>query len=184
MANTHLYNWSVGIFLGCWLFGFFHPTTVPAGILGVGSVAWLLGFISQSITRRKHVQAVEDFRSENVKNYSRVFASSAPKELDKIHGEFVDLFDLETGLYIGRGMKRDIQTLYDAFDNEPLIFENGPNDIPLTQDFIEQIEQMDDFNLTPHFQYLMENAMDEKYLTLVTIRWVQPEEKHDYSPES
>ena len=84
------------------------------------------------------------------------------------------MYDVETGLFIGTGMKRDIQTLYDAFDNDPHIFENGPNDIPLTQDFIEQITDSEEFHLTPHFLDLMNKAMDDEQLTLITIRWVQP----------
>ena len=136
--------------------------------------SWLVGFIADRIGKRSHNHDMERFRDENARKYPSIFNNPPPTSLGTINGEFVDMYDVETGLYIGQGMKRDIQTLYDAFDNEPLIFENGPNDIPLTQDFVEQVNEMDEYQLTPHFIKLMDNAMDEKHLTLLTIRWTQP----------
>ena len=135
---------------------------------------WLAGFAADRIARRTHSREADQFRENNVRKHAKIFAESPPTTLDAINGEFIDMYDLETGLYIGQGLKRDIQTLYDAFDNEPLIFENGPNDIPLTQDFVEQVNEMDHYHFTPHFLKLMDNAMDDKHLTLLTIRWTHP----------
>ncbi len=178
LTRTRLFNWASGVFVACFLIVFFVPESVRYGIAVISLVAWLIGFISQSRTGRAYARDSENFRIENVNRNPRVFAEAPPSRLDEIEGGFIDLYDLETGLYIGRGLKRDIQTLYDAFENEPLIFENGPNDIPLTQDFIDQVEQMDDFQLTPHFLELMRNAMGENQFTLLTIRWTSPERPH------
>ena len=152
------------LLLSLWNIGFFFGALAP----------WLVGFISDRIAKRTHNREADQFREENARKYANIFDEPPPTTLDAINGEFVDMYDVETGLYIGQGMKRDIQTLCDAFDNEPLIFENGPNDIPLTQDFVEQVNEMDEYQLTPHFIKLMDNAMDEKHLTLLTIRWTQP----------
>ena len=136
-------------------------------------LSWVLGYALDVNARKRLKNQTAQFKRKNVRENPAVFAQRPPQNLESIDGEYVDLYDLETGLPIGTVMKRDIQTLFDAFDNDPLVFENGPNDIPITQDFIEQINESDKFQLTPHFLDLMHNAMDEKFLTLITIRWVQ-----------
>ena len=156
-------------FLICGFLSLWHKLFVVAAL-----ASWLVGFIADRIDKRSHNRDTDRFREENTRKYPSIFNSPPPISLDTINGELVDMYDVETGLFIGQGMKRDIQTLYDAFDNDPLIFENGLNDIPLTQDFVEQVNEMDDYQLTPHFLKLMDNAMDEKHITLLTIRWTQP----------
>lgn len=156
-------------FLCCGLLSLWNKWFIVAAF-----ASWLVGFIADSIAKRSHVHKTKQFREQNAKRHSNIFDAAPLTSLDAIDGEFIDMYDLETGLFIGQGMKRDIQTLYDAFDNEPLIFENGPNDIPLTQDFVDQVNEMENHHLTPHFLKLMDNAMDEKHLTLLMIRWTQP----------
>ena len=170
-SRSPVFIWSAVSFVAFLLVAYFTGAAWPF-IPAIAS--WLVGYFFDRRVNKTFANETARFREENAQTHPAVFAEQPPQSLDSIHGDFVDMHDLETGLFIGRGLKRDIQTLYDAFDNDPHVFENGPNDIPLTQDFIEQVQESENFELTPHFLDLMNNAMDEKYLTLVTIRWVAP----------
>lgn len=151
-------------------------------LLVLALLSFVIGFIYDVRSDRSFFEANKQFRKINSQRHPEIFDDTPPEFIDNIHGEFVDMYDLETGLFIGCGLKRDIQTLYDAFENDPLIFENGKNDIPLIQDIIEQVQELEDFELTPHFLNLMNNAMDEERLTLVTIRWVEPSQSRSDHP--
>lgn len=167
--RSPVYWWSMPAFLIFGLLSF-----LDSRFFFLALVAWLVGFTADRLSRRSFNKLARDFQISIQKKRPGIFQVSPPSNLNEVSGESVDVYDLQTGLYIGRCAKCDIRVLYDAFEDYPSVFENGPNDIPLTQDFINQVSEMEALSFTPHFMKLMDNAMDKKHLTLLTIRWTHP----------
>ena len=154
-------------------------TLLAAAILGQlpflvipALIAFAFYLLTSKQSKRKHRKALAEFRAANALQHPDLFNSPPPTDLQSVVCDDVDLYDTETGLHFGRASKQDISTIFAAFDNDPLVFDNGDNDIPFTQDFLQSIEEMPNFKLSQHFIDLMNIAMDRKYLTLVTIRWI------------
>ena len=173
LERSPVVGWAMVMFFVCFVTAIFAKLPI---LVVPALVAFAVSWIVSKRDKKRHESMLLKFRNDNAQRFQNIFDSPPPSNLDAIDEEYLDLYDTETCLYIGRVPKHDIQTIFDFYDNEPLVFENGPNDIPFTQDFIQSIEESKTHNLSAEFLDSMKNAMDDKYLTLVTIRWTPASE--------
>ena len=153
---------SIGIFVLCIGLAWLHLTVwiIPA------IAAWVVGFISQGRSNRRHLAKEKNLRQKNAAGYPGVFENPPPDDIESIDENELDLFDTGICTYLGRASKDDVKVLIHRFKDIP---EQGPNDIYM---LVESLEMIPQDSVSREFIMLLKKAFEKR--DYLVIRWLPP----------